>query len=41
VTPHIAGLTNPYTAAPQIAENIYRIQTGQSIINQVDKNKGY
>jgi glyoxylate/hydroxypyruvate reductase A len=41
VTPHIAGLTNPYTAAPQVAENIRRIQTNQPILNQVNRNKGY
>jgi glyoxylate/hydroxypyruvate reductase A len=41
VTPHIAGLTSPSTAAPQVAENIRRIQAGQPILNQVDRNKGY
>lgn len=41
ITPHIAGLTNPRTSAPQIVENIRRLHDGRSLINIVDKEKGY
>lgn len=41
VTPHIAGLTNPRTAAAQVAENIRRVRTGQPPFNLVDPAKGY
>jgi glyoxylate/hydroxypyruvate reductase A len=41
VTPHIAGITDPYTAAPQVVENIRRMQTNQPLLNVVDRNLGY
>ena len=41
VTPHIAGLTNPRTTAPQVVENIRRLQAGQLLLNPVDRERGY
>ena len=41
ITPHIAGLTNPFTAAAQIGENIRRLRAGEPILNRVDARRGY
>jgi len=41
VTPHIAGATNPRTAAPGIIENIKRLRSGKALINTVDPKTGY
>jgi glyoxylate/hydroxypyruvate reductase len=41
VTPHIAGTTNPQTAAPVILDNIRRFEAGRPLLNQVDPQVGY
>ncbi len=41
VTPHIAGLTNPRTAAEQVAENLRRVRDGRPILHRVDPARGY
>ena len=41
VTPHIAAATRPETAAPVIAENLYRAVTGAPLLHLVDRNAGY
>ena len=41
VTPHIAALTNPITAARLVAENIQRAAAGQPPDNLVDIRRGY
>ncbi|MBL8839195.1 MAG: glyoxylate/hydroxypyruvate reductase A [Alphaproteobacteria bacterium] len=41
VTPHVASLTNPRTAAAQIIENIRRFRAGEKLLNQVDRALGY
>lgn len=41
VTPHIAGITNPATAAPIILDNIRRCEEGRPLINQIDPAQGY
>ena len=41
VTPHIAGITNPQTAAPIILDNIRRFEQGRPLLNQVDPARGY
>lgn len=41
ITPHIASVTNPATALPQILENYRRIKAGESLLNWVDPKKGY
>ena len=41
ITPHIAGITNPATAAGQVAENIRRVRDGRKPMNLVDRMRGY
>ena len=41
VTPHIAALTNPPTAAPIILDNIRRFEAGLPLLNQIDPERGY
>jgi glyoxylate/hydroxypyruvate reductase len=41
VTPHIAGITNPATAAPIILDNIRRFEEGRPLLNLVDPQVGY
>ena len=41
ITPHIAGLTNPYTAAEPIAENVRRLMAGAALNHVVDRGRGY
>jgi len=41
VTPHIAGVTNPATAARVILENIRRYEQSEPLLNQVDPARGY
>ncbi|MFN4090689.1 MAG: 2-hydroxyacid dehydrogenase [Alphaproteobacteria bacterium] len=41
ITPHVAGITNPVTAAEQVAENIRRTLDGEPLLNRVDPRGGY
>ncbi len=41
VTPHIAGPTNPRTAAQSVAENVRRLRAGQPLLHLVDRAAGY
>ncbi|WP_304516976.1 2-hydroxyacid dehydrogenase [Cecembia rubra] len=41
ITPHIASVTNPEAAAPQIVENYHRMLNNQPLVNKIDRNKGY
>lgn len=41
VTPHIAGLSHPPTAAPGVAENIRRLARGEALQNLIDRAAGY
>lgn len=41
MTPHIASLTNPETAARVIADNIARCEAGERLENVVDFSRGY
>lgn len=41
ITPHIASVTNPGAAAPQIIENYNRIVNKRPLLNQIDRTKGY
>jgi glyoxylate/hydroxypyruvate reductase A len=41
MTPHIASVTNPKAAAPQLMENIKRIKENREVLNLVDRVKGY
>lgn len=41
MTPHIASVTNPAAAAPQIAANCKRFISGKPLKNIIDREKGY
>lgn len=41
ITPHIASITNPMAAAPQIIMNYKAMKSGQPLMNEVDREKGY
>jgi len=41
VTPHMASLTVPHSAAEYVAENIRRIERGEAPLNIVDLGNGY
>lgn len=41
ITPHIASVTNPKAAAPQILENYNRMLNNQPLTNLIDRQKGY
>jgi glyoxylate/hydroxypyruvate reductase len=41
VTPHIAGVTNPATAAPVMVAAIRRCEAGLPVANTVDLSRGY
>lgn len=41
ITPHIASVTNPEAASPQIVENYHRILNNRPLINQIERKKGY
>lgn len=41
ITPHIASITNPDAAIPQIVENYHRMKKGLNLLNTVNKIKGY
>ncbi len=41
VTPHIAGPTNPRTAAESVAENVRRLRAGKELVNLIDRAAGY
>lgn len=41
MTPHIASITNPSAAIPQVLENYERSKRGGELINQVNPERGY
>jgi len=41
ITPHLASVALPKSAAPQIAANIRAVQTGNALINEVSRLRGY
>jgi len=41
VTPHIAGQSNPRTAAPGVADNVRRLRAGQTLHDLIDPAAGY
>ncbi|NVK48206.1 MAG: glyoxylate/hydroxypyruvate reductase A [Cyclobacteriaceae bacterium] len=41
MTPHIASVTNPAAAAPQVIENIRRMECNEPLINLVNRKRGY
>jgi glyoxylate/hydroxypyruvate reductase len=41
VTPHAAAATNPATAAPIVADALQRFAAGKTVLNLVDRGRGY
>jgi len=41
ITPHIASVTNPHSAAEEIVENYHRVVNGEPLLNCVDVKCGY
>jgi glyoxylate/hydroxypyruvate reductase len=41
VTPHIAGITNPITAAPIVLDNIRRCAEDRPLLHRIDPTRGY
>ncbi|GLK55716.1 glyoxylate/hydroxypyruvate reductase A [Methylopila capsulata] len=41
ITPHLASIALPTSAATQIAENVRRIRSGQPPLHAVDRRRGY
>jgi glyoxylate/hydroxypyruvate reductase A len=41
VTPHIASITNPFTASMQVVDNIRRLQQGEALVGVVDRQRRY
>ena len=41
ITPHIASLTREKESVRQVLDNINRLETGQPLLNQIDRDKMY
>jgi len=41
ITPHVASVSDPASVVPQLVENFRRLQNNESLLNQVDPNRGY
>ena len=41
LTPHIASVTNPLAASPQIIDNFRRLKANQPLVNLVNRARGY
>jgi len=41
LTPHVASMTQPETAAPILLENLRRYQRGEPLVDVVDRSRGY
>ncbi|ANN67235.1 2-hydroxyacid dehydrogenase [Bordetella bronchialis] len=41
ITPHLASVAIPASAARQVAENILRVASGEQPVNRVDPSRGY
>ncbi|WP_224998909.1 glyoxylate/hydroxypyruvate reductase A [Cesiribacter sp. SM1] len=41
ITPHIASVTNPDAAIPQVAENYVRMLHNKPLLNKIDRTAGY
>lgn len=41
ITPHVASMTQPETAAPILLENLRRHQRGEPLSDLIDRSKGY
>jgi glyoxylate/hydroxypyruvate reductase A len=41
ITPHLASIAIPASAARQVADNILRLGRGEAVLHQVDPARGY
>jgi glyoxylate/hydroxypyruvate reductase A len=41
ITPHLASIALPASAARQIGENVRRSRTGEALLSRVDPGRGY
>ncbi len=41
ITPHLASIALPRSGAPQVIENLRRLERGQALLNQVVRHRGY
>jgi len=41
LTPHVASMTQPETAAPILLENLRRHRRGEQLMDVVDRSRGY
>lgn len=41
ITPHIASVTNPEAAVPQVVENYNRIKSNKPLLNTINRTQGY
>jgi glyoxylate/hydroxypyruvate reductase len=41
ITPHIASMTQPETAAPALLENLRRHERGEPLLHRIDRGRGY
>ncbi|OYZ97316.1 MAG: glyoxylate/hydroxypyruvate reductase A, partial [Rhizobiales bacterium 17-65-6] len=41
ITPHLASIAIPRSAAAQVADNIRRVRAGEPVLNRVDPVRGY
>ena len=41
LTPHVASMTQPDSAAPILLDNLRRHQRGEPLLNVIDRSRGY
>ncbi len=41
LTPHIASMTQPLSAAQAVLDNLRRFEAGEPMVGRVDRAKGY
>jgi glyoxylate/hydroxypyruvate reductase A len=41
LTPHVASMTQPQSAAPILLDNLRRHQRGEVLLNVIDRSRGY
>jgi glyoxylate/hydroxypyruvate reductase len=41
MTPHLASVALPASAARQIGENVRRLRAGQPLLSRIDPGRGY
>jgi glyoxylate/hydroxypyruvate reductase A len=41
ITPHLASIALPRSGARQVADNLRRLASGEALLNQVERTRGY